>query len=368
MKRLFRHACAMLAVFLVMSLFTVVNASAANGTTIDTTNAKYGFVTVNYTSNAKLKVGIQYGNEKTSYKNCPSGKDAVFSLEQGDGTYTIFLCENISGTTYRVVTSKKVNAKIENAYAPYLIATTDVQFTSGDDVCKKAAELCKDAKTDMDKVTAIYNYIAGHYTYDAKLANDITSGKVSKYIPDTAATLNSNKGICYDLAPHGSRLPNADRLPLLRAVQAEEGGFFMYGKKTGKRLLSWVLVLIMALSMLPLNVLADEVGGDSVIYGHYEGNNWTSGPDANAPSLPEGVDSVSKTAVPTGNPNEYRVKLEVQMHTTTTTHTSYAQAAAVLVIDTSGPMGEGCQKWWHTHNSNCPLPLEGCQGCGHQFP
>ena len=124
MKRLFRHACAMLAVLLVMSMFTVVNASA-----------------------------------------------------------------------------------------PYLIATTDVQFTSGDDVCKKAAELCKDAKTDMDKVTAIYNYIAGHYTYDTKLANDITSGKVSKYIPDTAATLNSNKGICYDLAPHGSRLPNAERLP-----------------------------------------------------------------------------------------------------------------------------------------------------------
>ena len=107
MKRLFRHACAMLAVFLVMSLFTVVNASAANGTTIDTTNAKYGFVTINYTSNAKLKVGIQYGSEKASYKNCPSGKDAVFSLEQGDGTYTISLCENISGTTYRVVTSKK---------------------------------------------------------------------------------------------------------------------------------------------------------------------------------------------------------------------------------------------------------------------
>lgn len=131
MKRLFRHACAMLAVLLIMSMFTVVNASAANGTTIDTTNAKYGFVTVNYTSNAKLKVGIQYGSEKVSYKNCPSGKDV---------------------------------------------------------------------KTDMDKVTAIYNYIAGHYTYDTKLANDITSGKVSKYIPDTAATLNSNKGICYDLA------------------------------------------------------------------------------------------------------------------------------------------------------------------------
>ena len=181
MKRLFRHACAMLAVLLVMSMFTVVNASAANGTTIDTTNAKYGFVTVNYTSNAKLKVGIQYGSEKVSY--------------------------------YRVVTSKKVNAKIENAYAPYLIATTDVQFTSGDDVCKKAAELCKDVKTDMDKVIAIYNYIAGHYTYDTKLANDITAGKVSKYIPDTAATLNSNKGICYDLASLFAAMCRSQNIP-----------------------------------------------------------------------------------------------------------------------------------------------------------
>ena len=129
MKRLFCHACAMLAVLLVMSMFTVVNASAANGTTIDTTNAKYGFVTVNYTSNAKLKVGIQYGSEKVSYKNCPSGKDAVFSLEHGDGTYTISL----------IVTSKRVNARIENAYAPYLLATADVQSTSGGAVCHNAA-------------------------------------------------------------------------------------------------------------------------------------------------------------------------------------------------------------------------------------
>lgn len=32
----------------------------------------------------------------------------------------------------------------------------------------------------------------------------------------------------------------------------------MAGKKTGKRLLTWVLVLVMALSLLPLNVLAEE--------------------------------------------------------------------------------------------------------------
>ena len=119
MKRLFRYVCVLIAALTLVSMFGVMNASAANGTTIDASNAKYGFVTVNYTSSAKLKVGIQYQGGKIAYKNCPSGKDAVFSLEQGDGTYTISLCENISGTTYRIVTSKRVNAKIENAYAPH---------------------------------------------------------------------------------------------------------------------------------------------------------------------------------------------------------------------------------------------------------
>ena len=35
--------------------------------------------------------------------------------------------------------------------------------------------------------------------------------------------------------------------------------FFMAGKKTGKRLLTWVLVLVMALSLLPLNALAEDI-------------------------------------------------------------------------------------------------------------
>lgn len=33
----------------------------------------------------------------------------------------------------------------------------------------------------------------------------------------------------------------------------------MAGKKTGKRLLTWVLVLVMALSLLPLNALAEDI-------------------------------------------------------------------------------------------------------------
>lgn len=38
----------------------------------------------------------------------------------------------------------------------------------------------------------------------------------------------------------------------------------MYEKKVGKRLLTWVLVLVMTLSLLPLNVLADAGGGEGI--------------------------------------------------------------------------------------------------------
>lgn len=131
----------------------------------------------------------------------------------------------------------------------------------------------------------------------------------------------------------------------------------MSEKKVGKRLLTWVLVLVMTLSLLPLNVLADEVSGESnVVYGHYDGAGWVkdeTGTGTDTPTNVVGVDSVSKTAVPTGNPNEYTVTLQVQMHTTTTTETSYAQAATVLVIDTSGSMA--CPKKEHTHDWSCDL-------------
>ena len=212
MKRLFRHACAMLAVFLVMSLFTVVNASAANGTTIDTTNAKYGFVTVNYTSNAKLKVGIQYGSGKTAYRDCPSGTTS-FALDQGNGTYTVSVCQNLSGTSYRVVASQTMRVTIDSANAPYLISTSEVPFTAGDAVTTKAAELCKNAKTDEQKVVAIYNFIAGRYTYDQALADRITSGQVKSYIPSPTATLSGTKGICYDFASLFAAMCRSQNIP-----------------------------------------------------------------------------------------------------------------------------------------------------------
>ena len=51
----------------------------------------------------------------------------------------------------------------------------------------------------------------------------------------------------------------------------------MSEKKVGKRLLTWVLVLVMTLSLLPLNVLADEVNPAEL--GKVEATKKCSGPD-----------------------------------------------------------------------------------------
>ena len=133
----------------------------------------------------------------------------------------------------------------------------------------------------------------------------------------------------------------------------------MSEKKVGKRLLTWVLVLVMTLSLLPLNVLADE-GGEAahdVVQGYYDENGvWTKGTDTSV-TLPNGVDSVSKTAVPATDakgkiiPNQYDVTLKVELEQTTST-TPPGAAATALVLDCSGSM-KYCMQDAHTHDSTC---------------
>ena len=106
-----------------------------------------------------------------------------------------------------------MDVTVKDRFAPYLVSTSDIQFSKGDAVSAKAAELCKNAKTDEEKVVAIYNYMADRYSYDYKLANEITSGKITKYIPDTAATLNGTTGMCYDFSSLFAAMCRSEGIP-----------------------------------------------------------------------------------------------------------------------------------------------------------
>ena len=123
-----------------------------------------------------------------------------------------------------------------------------------------------------------------------------------------------------------------------------------------KRILSILLVLVMAFSMLPVTALAvdDDPPAPPVVYGSYdESGNWVEDPnsDGSYTDAESGI-TVSKTAESTGNPNEYTITLKVETGTTTTTVAS--EAATVLIIDVSGSM-EFCAECGGDglHKSSC---------------
>lgn len=94
----------------------------------------------------------------------------------------------------------------------------------------------------------------------------------------------------------------------------------MSEKKVGKRLLTWVLVLVMTLSLLPLNVLADEIPETD-----------------NTPGKVTATKSCTKEPDSNGN---YTITLTVQGNpvSSTDTTTTSANADVVLVVDNSGSM------------------------------
>ena len=98
----------------------------------------------------------------------------------------------------------------------------------------------------------------------------------------------------------------------------------MAGKKTGKRLLTWVLVLVMALSLLPLNALADEL-------------DMAGDPDTSrTQSTGENGAHLVKSATKDGD--TYKIQLESWVTGKVEPTTGSAPLDIVLVLDQSGSM------------------------------
>lgn len=108
-----------------------------------------------------------------------------------------------------------------------------------------------------------------------------------------------------------------------------------------KRIFALIMAMCLALSLLPSSVFAENESGD-VVYGKYgSGTEWTQDGGTGSITYDTGdgnTVTLSKKATPIeGQPNTYRIDLEVKSTQTTTT-TPPGAAATVLVLDTSGSM------------------------------
>jgi len=163
---------------------------------IDYSNCNEGYVIINYHGdNSKVKLQI-YTPEDNTYTYTLNSGDEIFPLTEGNGTYTVTVYENIQGKQYAAALSVCFDVTLRDEFLPFLYPNQYVMFTPDCKTVSDGENAVKDAKTELDAVSCVYNYVIDRLEYDYEKAETVQSG----YTPDVDEILASGKGICFDYA------------------------------------------------------------------------------------------------------------------------------------------------------------------------
>ena len=180
--------------------------------TVDASNLAEGYLIVRYTGGKNVKVKVQItksGGTTYTYNLNNAGREETFPLTEGDGTYTVRVFENISGTMYAQAYACSLELKLRNEFLPFLYSNQYVSFTPESKAVQKGAELMSGAKDDLDAVRRVYQFVTSALKYDYDLAATVQSG----YLPDIDAVLEAGKGICFDYAALMSAMLRSGGVP-----------------------------------------------------------------------------------------------------------------------------------------------------------
>lgn len=222
---------------------------SAGGVALDCSNAAQGYVMVSYSgTNHKVKLQISK-NEGTTYTYdiTKRGEYDVFALTEGNGSYTVKVYENISGTSYSCAFTQTFQVNLADANLPFLYPNQYVNFTYDGEVAKTSNEVTKGLTKELEIVEAVYNYVATNISYDYYKAENVKSG----YLPNVETTLSTKKGICFDYASLMTAMLRIQNVPARLEVGYVSGGLYH----------AWISVYI------------KDVGWvNNVIY--FDGANW----------------------------------------------------------------------------------------------
>ena len=177
---------------------------------IDISHAEEGYIMVRYTGDCpKVKLQITGEDNVTYTYNLVSDDYEAFPLSSGNGSYTVWVLENISGTSYLTCLTETIEVSVTNEFGPFLYPNQYCNFTAESETVAKGAELARSADTDLEVVANVYNYIIGNITYDYEKAETVPSG----YTSDVDTILNSGTGICLDYAAVMTSMLRSQRIP-----------------------------------------------------------------------------------------------------------------------------------------------------------
>lgn len=165
---------------------------------IDYSNVAQGYVMVQYKkeTDEKLKAQVKTPNGLTYTYTLLPKEWAAFPLTEGDGKYKITVYRNVSGSSYATECTKTVKAELEDEMLPFLTANQYVNYTEDTKCVQEAAEVCQKAKTELEKVEAVYEWTMKKFSYSKIKAKTVKSG----YVPDLDEVFKARKGICFDYA------------------------------------------------------------------------------------------------------------------------------------------------------------------------
>lgn len=189
----------------------VYEESSAQGNSevlVDLSGVDKGYFALICNSDVKTKLQVFKGDEVYTY-DVVLGKEQIFPLQMGNGTYTIKVMKNIVDTKYSELYCCTANVDMEDEFDPFLRPSQYANYNESSACVKKASELAASATDANDFITGVYNYVCKNIKYDKKKAENIQSG----YIPEPDSTLEEGKGICFDYASLAASMLRSQGIP-----------------------------------------------------------------------------------------------------------------------------------------------------------
>ena len=164
---------------------------------VDSSNMDQGYVMVRVAEPGKkgFKLRISFGKGQLMYDINSSGDYEAYPLQLGSGKYEIALFENVKGSKYATAGTVKLDVRLRDENASYLVPNQYVSYELWTSAVQKSDELCAGA-SQADCYRIIADFMAKEFSYDFVRAKTISSGA----LPDIDYCYDNRMGICQDLA------------------------------------------------------------------------------------------------------------------------------------------------------------------------
>lgn len=177
---------------------------------IDYSHCNEGYVMVCFREKTEKELKAQVKGSKTTATYVLSPEEwAALPLTEGNGVYKVTVFENVGDTRYAVVLSASLSVELKDEFSPFMLPNRFVDYSNAPVTVALASVLTEGMSGNMEKITAIFDFVTAHLSYDKELAATVSSG----YVPELDALLTKRTGICFDYASLMTALLRCSGIP-----------------------------------------------------------------------------------------------------------------------------------------------------------